>query len=363
VSVRILTGDCRQLLEQLEHSSVHTIVTSPPYWGLRDYGTGRWEGGDDTCQHSRWNLRQDHAHGRWLDTRGTQPASAAQGTPYKQTCARCGARRTDNQIGMEATPQDYVHAIVGVLEQARRILRDDGTLWLILGDTYAANRGYQVHDRVARGAARGAGGNMHAPGLKPKDLVMIPARVALALQEAGWYLRQDIIWSKHNPMPESVRDRCTTSHEHIFLLAKNEQYYFDAEAIQEPAVSDHRSGNGFRRDARCSFQNADGTSRGNEEQWTDVGGTRNRRSVWHVNTQPFKEAHFATFPPALVEPCILAGCPRGGTVLDPFAGAGTTGLVADRLHRSAVLIELNDQYAEMARRRIAGAAPLFAEIL
>ncbi|OJT96811.1 MAG: site-specific DNA-methyltransferase [Rhizobium sp. 63-7] len=286
----------------MEPQSVHCCVTSPPYFGLRDYGV-------------------------------------------------------DGQLGLEATPDEFVEAMVAVFREVRRVLRDDGTLWLNLGDSYAANRSYQVPSTKGgqkHGPGQSAGGKASVipDGLKPKDLIGIPWRVAFALQADGWYLRQDIIWHKPNPMPESVRDRCTKAHEYIFMFSKSPRYYFDSDAIKEPAVSDHKSGNGFKRDARKSYQNADGTPRGNDEQWTGVGGLRNRRSVWTVTTKPFKGAHFATFPPDLIEPCILAGCPEGGTVLDPFGGAGTTGLVAQAHGRNAILLELNPEYAAMARERI-----------
>jgi len=190
-------------------------------------------------------------------------------------------------------------------------------------------------------------------GIKPKDLIGIPWMVAFALRADGWYLRQDIIWDKGNPMPESVRDRCCKSHEYLFLFAKSQRYYFDSEAIKESSVSDHPSGNGFKRPARVSYQNPDGTARGNEEQWRGVGGKRNKRSVWQVNTVPYRGAHFATFPEKLIEPCILAGCPPGGVVLDPFFGAGTVGVVAEKLGRRYIGIELNPEYVEIARNRIA----------
>ena len=266
----ILLGCCIEKLRTLPDASVHCVVTSPPYWGLRDYGV-------------------------------------------------------PGQLGLEPTPEEYVAHMVAVFREVRRVLRDDGTLWLNLGDSYG----------------------------RGKQLVGIPWRVAFALQEDGWLLRQDIIWNKPNCMPESVRDRCTRSHEYIFMFAKSERYVFDVEAVKEPAVSDHNSGNGFKRGARLSYQNIDGTPRGNDKQWTGVGGKRNKRSVWTVTTKPFKGAHFATFPPDLIEPCILAGCPVGGVVLDPFFGAGTTGLVAQRHGRSYIGIEINPSYRDLAMARIA----------
>lgn len=315
VSIQYLTGDCRAVLKTLDDGSAHCCVTSPPYFGLRSY------------------LRDGH--------------------PEKE-----------KEIGIEQTPDEYVARMVEVFREVRRVLRDDGTLWLNLGDSYVANKGMGNTGRHSSGDAWGGNGTdkRKASGLAAKQLIGIPWRVAFALQSDGWYLRQDIIWHKPNPMPESVRDRCTKAHEYIFMFSKRPKYYFDHAAMKEPAVSDHPSGNGFKRNARKSYQNADGTARGNDQQWQDVGGMRNRRSVWTVTTKPFKGAHFATFPPDLIEPCILAGCPQQGTVLDPFGGAGTTGLVADRLQRNAILIDLNDEYRPMAVSRLDAdqPGPLFA---
>lgn len=265
----VWVGDCLQSLKAMSDQSVHCCVTSPPYFGLRDYGV-------------------------------------------------------DGQMGLEATPDEFVGALVSVMREVKRVMRDEGTLWLNLGDSYG----------------------------KGKQLQGIPWRVAFALQADGWYLRQDIIWQKPNCMPSSVTDRCTSSHEHVFLLAKSHRYFFDHEAIQEDAISDHQSGNGFKRPERLSYQNKDGTARGNDAQWTGVGGKRNRRDVWSVPVSPFKGAHFATFPPALIEPCILAGCPPGGVVLDPFGGSGTTAGVALAHGRKAVLCELNPEFAELIPARI-----------
>lgn len=310
MTVRIITGDCRDVLKTLPAKSVHCCVTSPPYFGLRDYGV-------------------------------------------------------DGQIGLEPTPDEFVAELVAVFREVRRVLRDNGTLWLNLGDSYnaARNGGHAGgakqaslarHDGITRSGA-------NVPGLKPKDLIGIPWRVAFALQADGFYLRQDIIWSKPNCMPESVTDRCTKSHEYIFLLSKSARYYFDADAIAEPAIHGGRvvAYDGTQKNCEAA---EDPKMRTRIAGDRTVGETRNKRSVWTVATQPYRDAHFATFPPALIEPCILAGCPEGGTVLDCFGGAGTTGLVADRLHRNALLIELNKDYAEMARRRILCDSPLFAEV-
>jgi DNA modification methylase len=343
MTVTILKGDCREVLKTLPNASVHCVVTSPPYFGLRDYGAA-------------------------------------------------------GQIGLEPTPEAYVAELVSVFREVRRVLRADGTLWLNLGDSYANDGKWGGHTggkHVKALHCSPIGRNKQYTGLKPKDLIGIPWLVAFALRADGWWLRQDIIWSKPNPMPESVTDRCTKAHEYLFLLSKSERYYFDQEAILEEATlstverlsqptldeqygSDRvpgktngpmkavaRSGNKTRKPA--GLRDVPGASKNDPNggvagsvPWEGV--QRNRRSVWTVTVQPFSQAHFATFPPALVEPCILAGCPKDGTVLDPFGGAGTTGLVADRLGRNAILIELKPEYADMAQRRIRDDAGMFANI-
>ena len=289
-------------------------VTSPPYWGLRDYGH-------------------------------------------------------DGQLGLESTPEQYVANIVEVFREVKRVLRDDGTLWLNIGDSYAGGGGFAPNaptnqaraagDKDAWGkfnpagmdrmsSRTGTGKLAIAAGLKHKDLVGIPWMLAFALRADGWYLRQDIIWHKPNPMPESVTDRCTKAHEYLFLLSKSERYFYDNEAMQEKAVCNRMRGPALHGDTISTNGNG-GLSRRSPQE------TRNRRSVWTVNTRPYRGAHFATFPPALIEPCILAGCPKGGTVLDPFGGSGTTAEVALKNGRSVVLNELNPEYIKLAEARIAEA--------
>jgi DNA modification methylase len=318
MSTTVLTGDCRQLLATLADGSVHSCVTSPPYYGLRDYGV-------------------------------------------------------DGQMGLEGSPDEFVAGMVAVFREVRRVLRDDGTLWLNIGDSYA-NGGRTSRDLDEKLPDRQNAPRLPDPlGVKPKDLIGIPWMLAFALRADGWFLRQDIIWSKPNPMPESVTDRCTKAHEYLFLLSKGPRYHFDSAAIAEPSVkgdngstftagktADHQMGRATGRSGNKARK--PGSERGCPEgtgsnvcgsiPWE--GSSRNKRSVWTVATQPFKEAHFATFPPSLIEPCILAGCPAGGTVLDPFGGAGTTALVAQNLGRNAILIELNPEYAAMAERRVIG---------
>ena len=334
MNYEIKEGDCVEILRSMDDRSVNCCVTSPPYWGLRDYGTARWDGGDAECDHIE-GLRKS----TYKTTDKNRDAKAAElfGTQYRDTCGKCGARRVDDQLGLESTPDEYVAKMVEVFREVRRVLRDDGTLWLNLGDSYSgvgkSGGGSQGNRWEAIGAESDEGKGTWkppTPGLKHKDLVGIPWRVAFALQADGWYLRQDIIWHKPNPMPESVRDRCTKGHEYLFLLAKSERYYCDMSGVREMAVD---------------------------------GGARNRRSVWTVTTRPFKGAHFAVFPPKLIEPCVIAGCPEGGTVLEPFAGSGTTGCVSLEHGRNFVGIELNPEYAEMARKRIKSVVPrLFFDV-
>ena len=305
-SQRIIQGDCIKGMRTLPDASVHCCVTSPPYWGLRDYGH-------------------------------------------------------EGQIGLESTPEAYVARMVEVFREVRRVLRDDGTCWLNLGDSYNGIGGPGKQDGgpigpTAAVAIVGTKGR-RISGLKAKDLVGIPWRVAFALQADGWWLRQDIIWHKPNPMPESVRDRCTKAHEYVFLLTKSERYYYDADAVSEAVACVRGPGNrkplkGVVEDPKKHATRA-GLHKA-AERWREEGPpeSRNRRSVWTVTTKPYSGAHFAVMPSGLVEPCIKAGCPEGGTVLDPFAGSGTTLAVAAELGRNAIGCELNPEYIELAEQRI-----------
>ena len=269
----------------------------------------------------------------------------------------------DEQIGLEDTYQEYIENLVKVFKEVKRLLKDDGTLWLNMGDTYVGT-GQKTKDSYIDKIYKNGRGSKKKPlnnrveGLKRKDLMGMPWRIAFALQNDGWYLRQDIIWHKPNPMPEPVTDRCTKSHEYIFLLAKNEKYYFDNESIKEDGIIKAGTKGAKGSEERQNEKNVN--SRPPEYKIYD--GKRNKRSVWKVNTKPFKESHFATFPPKLIEPMILAGCPETGTVLDPFGGAGTTALVADRLNRNAVSIELNEDYIEITKKRLEKDNSLFLKL-
>ena len=331
MKIKILIGDVLEQLATLPDDSIDCCVTSPPYWGLRDYGV-------------------------------------------------------PGQIGLEPSLGEHIKVIVNVFEEIKRVLKPTGTCWLNYGDCYARdsakggsgpNGKHDYHSDYGsarnivsetRGSSDGfvgradlAARRLGDKALKPKDLCMMPNRIAIALQDAGWWVRSEIIWHKPNPMPESVTDRPTNAHEKIFLLTKSARYFYDAEAVREERLgTTHSRGSkrkppieaaGVGHKDWCRYMTAD-----------DELTTRNLRNVWTVQPQPFSEAHFATFPPALIEPCIKAGCPKGGTVLDPFGGAGTTGLVADRLGRDAILIELNPEYAEIAKCRLDSDAGMFSGV-
>lgn len=326
----ILVGDSLEVLKSLPDACVDCCITSPPYYGLRDYGVA-------------------------------------------------------GQLGLEKSPLDYIQKIVAVFREVRRVLKDDGTLWLNIADSYAGSGkgrlkdGSHSADKSKSGSYLSSVGGSLSPtkadGIKRKDLIGIPWLVAFALRQDGWYLRQDIIWSKTNAMPESVKDRCTKSHEYIFLLSKSERYYFNSEAIKEPAVgfdnslpagsrgtlrpnSRLRKGNarsfrgGGAYTAGRAFHNGTETCRETHGNTENKTGLRNKRDVWSISTQGYKGAHFATFPEKLIEPCVLAGCKENGLVLDPFIGSGTTAVVAKKHGRNYIGIELNEEYAKMANGRI-----------
>ena len=361
-NVLFYVGDCRSVLASLPDESVHCCVTSPPYWGLRDYGVPPtvW-GGDLACKHE-WGVRQPLNRKSGLhrmppnQTGGTKDYSTVangRGAFCTRCFAWCGA------FGLEPTYQLYVEHCVEIFREVHRVLRKDGTLWLNLGDSYCSGGRATWRSGVSENKGQDVLNDMPRPAqptdLKPKDLIGLPWRVAFALQADGWYLRQDIIWAKPNQMPESVTDRCTKAHEYLFLLSKDKSYYFDAEAIQTPVQRTHNGGK-FRGPTNLAVSvKARGTGNGHGGLTSnrDVKrGVRNRRSVWIINTKGYSEAHFATFPPSLIEPCIKAGCPEDGVVLDPFGGAGTTGMVATKFGRCAVLIDLSDKYTNMAIRRV-----------
>lgn len=321
-------------LAMLNDNSVHTICTSPPYWGLRDYGTASWKGGDPNCNHTTSSYSDN------MKPHVDRPSGGHRGGSNK-FCIHCGAERVDLQIGLEDELEDYLDSLVQVFDACRRVLRTDGTLWVNLGDTYSRGSRKTVPEQKGECASKNDSDKYEffSPAanlgghdtIKPKDLVGIPWRFALAMQKAGWYLRSDIIWSKGSCMPESVKDRPTKAHEYVFLFAHPDsegRYYYDSEAVKEPTTGAY-----------------------------DPTSLRNRRSVWHVNPEGYREAHFAVWPSALVEPMVLAGCPEKGTVLDPFSGSATTGMVALKNGRNYIGLDLNEEYYPMAHTRVQGIRP------
>lgn len=374
--VVIRCGDALAELKLMPDQDCHCCVTSPPYWNLRDYGTGEWQGGSDPdCDHIKNGEKQSQWAREGHGLAGTPQDSAAVVAKYgyRDECGKCGAVRIDQQLGLEKTPEEYVAKIVEVFREVRRVLRDDGTLWLNLGDGYAGSWGNYGGQNRGHGKQRtitnGSSALNHAydglesfrpatasvDGLKPKDLIGMPWRVAFALQADGWWLRNEIIWHKANCMPESVTDRCTRDHEHVFMLAKSHRYYFDQESVKVPLADANAqrttdtydtSGRGPRDGGNRGLDGLAARMRSGEHTG------RNLRTVWSIPTASYSAAHFATFPPKLCEPCILAGCPEGGVVLDPFGGSGTVAAVAKALGRKSIMIELNPDYIPLIRRRI-----------
>jgi DNA modification methylase len=382
---KIEFGDNRQTMKRWaeEGVKVQTCITSPPYYGLRDYGTGTWIGGDSNCSHKR-----DSKHSDKTITGHSNIDLVVGDAIYKSTCPKCGAVREDLQLGLEETPEEYIATMVDVFRHVRDIMADDGTLWLNIGDTYNGSGGQGTKPNIMSvEAAEGRGGKaIKVDGIKQKDLIGIPWMLAFALRADGWYLRQDIIWHKPNPMPESVQDRCTKAHEYIFLLSKSKNYYFDHEAIKEPVQEDsilrmqrgvsdtHKNVNGApgqtphsMNKPRKNMKNLqpDGQSPNSFHKSRQNGEpdviyeNRNKRSVWTVTTKPYSGAHFAVFPSDLIEPCILAGAPSGGIVLDPFMGSGTTAQVAQHLGRQYMGCELNLSYKKLQDQRLAQGSFVF----
>jgi len=360
IANKILLGDNIETLKTLPDNTVDCCITSPPYYCLRDYGTARWEGGDPDCDHRKRGSNKVFGNSEFNKNRPSREKTLTVG--YSSVCEKCGAVRIDNQIGLEETPGKYVEKLVYVFREVRRILREDGTLWVNIGDSYcsvATGTNKQDYSKLGGGKATQIE-SCKRPDKKPngdikqKDLIGIPWMLAFALRADGWYLRQDIIWHKPNVMPESVTDRCTKSHEYIFLLSKSRQYYFNNEAIKEPALQENR----MRKDRVGVKQ--DGIYNPGDRVFYG-SDTRNKRDVWIVNTKPNSCAHFATYPEELIIPCILAGSHEGGIVLDPFIGSGTTAVTAVKLLRKYIGCEINPEYIKIAEDRISSERGLFNE--
>jgi DNA modification methylase len=347
----------------LAANTVQCVITSPPYWGLRDYGTAEWIGGSGDCDHVESEIRT----GQGLAALGEKYRGGGhkQGMvttlQYKAHCFKCGAIRKDAQLGLEATPDEFLANMVSVFREVWRVLKDDGVLWLNMGDSYATtppgNRGKHAQGEIGDGNyARkwdrqlGHGEDKKAiykkTSLPPKNLIGMPWRLAFALQSDGWILRSDIIWAKPNPMPESVTDRPTKAHEYVFLLSKQGRYFYDADAVRENHV---RLWNPLAKNGSFTGGGIPRAEKADGRIPNPKG--RNRRTVWTVATQPYSGSHFATFPTALIEPMILAGSRPGDLVLDPFSGTATVGEVSRKHHRRYVGLELNPKYIELAKER------------
>jgi DNA modification methylase len=374
--LQLSCGHVLEVLRELPAESVHCVITSPPYWGLRDYSLPPlvW-GGDPTCGHE-WGGEQlitmtpHHLDESVASVKGGGHKKATIEATTGACCQRCGAWR--GSLGLEPMPDLYVQHLVAVFQEVRRVLRRDGTVWLNMGDAYVSapmgntksrdqyhNGGRFEYSSSEKRVASYADGRQQMdktriPGLKSKDLLGLPWRVAFALQADGWYLRSDIIWAKPNPMPESVEDRPTKAHEYLFLLARSEQYYYDADAIREPSLGSNGPPPDSIGQRPPTYQPSPNGKVGKWNIAYDNPLGRNKRTVWEIATQPYPDAHFATFPEALVEPCILAGCPAGSVVLDPFCGSGTALLVAQRLGRHAIGIDLSLAYCALSRQRLEG---------
>ena len=431
MTIEILEGNCLDTISKIKPNSINTCVTSPPYWGLRDYNTGTWIGGDPNCPHMRKTKIGKNCitgHKNMFDQNNVVGDAF-----FKSECSICGAIRKDDQFGLEETPEEFVENLVQVFREVKRVLRDDGTVWLNLGDSYSSGGRTTTTNQTLRGNKDyGVTRPKPSEGIKPKDLVGIPWRVAFALQDNGWTLRSDVIWSKKAPMPESMAGtryqdgvlrhgswRSTSSHEHIFQLTKGMNYYSDGEAVKIKSIANHDAGSGYKRKSRLTYHDSDGIDKASDNGW-EISPFANRRDVWRdISPEPYAGEHFATFPPDLPRLCIQASTSEAGvcgscgnqwarvvehtnatgtvtaeyganiiasrpnnpharsnvngssnltlawkptcdcnadkipaTVLDPFAGTGTTLLAAQRLGRSGVGVDLSEDYLNQAVKRL-----------
>jgi len=367
--INFIQGNCLEKLKEIPVNSIDCVISSPPYFGLRDYGTEpQIIGGNKDCKHE-WNTFIKHGNSWGIPNKNIDGAFQTKKTNHsfvknqeQKRCTKCNA--WVGQMGLEPTYKEYINNTLKVFETFRPKLKEYATIWWNVGDSYhnfrPTNNKQRLYKHPAYPQQSISGNRQDLPteslkrnqrydDIKEKDLMMIPNRVAIALQENGWYIRSEIIWHKPNPMPESIKDRPTSCHEKIWLKTKNKKYYYDYESIKEPAKD------WGKRDRKIGSAFVDGTpgrskqSGGKDCNFATKG--RNKRNVWTITTKPCREAHFATFPMDLIEPCVLAGCKEGGTILDPFGGAGTTGLVAHKHNRNAILIELNPKYIDIAKKR------------
>jgi len=348
--ITIINGGCLTELKKLPPESINCAITSPPYWALRDYGTATWEGGKEDCGHIEPSGSIKFAG------RDTQAHTKRQ---YKDICKKCGAKRIDLQLGLEPTFQEYVAKLCDIFDEVKRVLRKDGTIWVNMGDTYLAQQGkgfpgtgqVNIPDRDKNAVL-----NIKRPRSIPqKCLAQIPSRFSIEMCNRGWILRNTLIWHKPNCMPSSVKDRFTVDFEYVFFFVKNKKYWFDTQFEEHTSTRWGGTSDSKCKEGKYALPNYKKGVRSHKHDYPKQG--RNKRCVWKITTKPFKEAHFAVFPEKLVDTPIKAGCPTDGTVLDPFCGSGTTGVVAKKLNRKFVGIELNQNYCEIAKKRTQGITP------
>uniref|UniRef100_A0A6M3X8W1 site-specific DNA-methyltransferase (cytosine-N(4)-specific) n=3 Tax=viral metagenome TaxID=1070528 RepID=A0A6M3X8W1_9ZZZZ len=366
---KIICGDTFSVLKTFPDEFVDCVVTSPPYWGLRDYGTAKWEGGNPECQHlDEYAKAEQERNRKGLARNANESDGGSRLTivqngidkefQYKDVCKKCGAKRIDNQLGLEKTPEEYVAKMVEVFKEVKRVLKKEGTCWVNLGDTYSGSMcGFGATKDSKTGFQKAPinagfyGSSQQKPptancNLPDKSLCQIPSRFAIEMSNRGWILRNEIIWHKPNCMPSSVKDRFTVDFEYVFFFVKNKRYWFETQ-FENLITKPHKPGNKIR----TGVLRHDNTEEDYARTWGSEQG-RNKRCVWKITTQPFPKAHFATFPEKLIETPIKAGCPKEGIVLDPFCGASTTGLVALKLDRNYIGIDLNMDYCVMGKKRI-----------
>ena len=362
---KIICGDCLEVLKDMESESVNCVMTSPPYWALRDYGTAQWKGGDEKCDHKidvqpRIERKKQGLTGGLEYMKSQEPI-------YKDICGKCGAKRIDQQLGLEPTFQEYINSLCDIFDEVKRALRKDGTCWVNMGDSYMPHGGSRGNKTSAGADSLRKNYDMEeiAPkhkrdmsGLKAKCLCQIPSRFAIEMTNRGWILRNELIWYKPNCMPSSVKDRFTVDFEKIFFFTKKKKYWFETQYEPHEWLEKEKRRKNFYKKVSYNSKYSNGvgatqrfTENARSERYNKEG--RNKRCVWKINTKPYAKAHFAAFPEKLVETPIKAGCPKGGTVLDPFSGAGTTGVVAKKLGRNFIGIELNPEYVKMSEDRIA----------
>lgn len=355
---KIYQGDCLEVLKTFPDESIDCIVTSPPYWNLRDYGTGIWEGGETSCDHVANPLAtKKYGNPEFNKNRPSREETKTKGY-YEDICPKCGAKRIDKQMGLESTFEEYINNLGAIFDEIKRVLRTHGTCWVNMGDTYSGNK-------IGNTLGTGKGALKQKEGItkqsfikqipdkiREKSLCMIPERFAIGMVKRGWILRNQIIWHKPNCMPSSIKDRFTVDFEKLFFFVKNKKYYFETQTEPQLELSKKRYQYNFSGNPGSIYPSENRNKPHSFKGDRMVEGGRNKRAVWKICPQPYSEAHFAVYPEELIETPIKAGCPEGGIVLDPFFGSGTTGVVALKQSKKFIGIELNQEYINIAEKRL-----------